>query len=413
MKRVLVIGGGPAGMMAASQAARNGAEVILLEKKDRMGRKLSITGNGRCNITTSVEPELLSKGFLSNGRFLFSAFKEFSNRDLLKFFHDLGLNTKVEAGNRVFPASDQALAVVRVLTEHAREAGVKILPSTPVLEILIRNARVAGVKTEKEVFSGQALIIATGGLSYPGTGSTGDGYRWAEAAGHHIIDTRPGLVPLLVQEEWIRGLQGLSMEKVKAAVRSDSGKRVCEECGELLFTHYGLSGPIILTMSNSIGDLLLRTGQPVKLELDLAPDIAEKGLDEFIQGVLRHHSRKVIKNALADLLPPKLVPVVIELSGIDAGKECHQVNRSERRGLVKLIKEFTLTVTGLRPIAEAIVTIGGVDVKQVNPRTMESKLVKGLFFAGEVLDVDGYTGGYNLQAAFSTGYVAGKNAALD
>lgn len=243
MKRVAVIGGGPAGMMAAGQAALNGAEVLLFEKKDRTGRKLSITGNGRCNLTTSVEPELLIKGFPGNGRFLYSAFSEFSNRDLLEFFHARGLMTKVEPGNRVFPVSDRAEDVVRVLFENARQAGVKFMLSTPVSEILIQDARVAGVETEKERMEVQTLVIATGGLSYPGTGSTGDGYSWACAAGHRIIDPRPGLVPLLVREEWIRKLQGLSLNKVRAAAYSDTGKRICEDCGELVFTHYGLSGP--------------------------------------------------------------------------------------------------------------------------------------------------------------------------
>lgn len=412
MKRVAIIGGGPAGMMAAGQAALNGAEVLLLEKKDRIGRKLSITGHGRCNLTSAVEPDLLIKGFPGNGRFLCSAFSEFSNRDLREFFHARGLGTKVEAGTRVFPVSDRADDVVRVLLENAQKAGVKIMLSTPVLEILIRDKRVAGLKTARGVFEAQALVVATGGLSYPGTGSTGDGYGWARAAGHRIIEPRPGLVPLLVQEEWSRALQGLSLDKVRAAAYSATGQRICEDGGELLFTHYGLSGPIVLAMSHAIGAGLFKNGPPVKLVLDLEPEYDDKRLDELIQRVLQDHSRKMLKNALGDFLPPKLIPVIIGLSGIDADQECHQVKRSERRELVKLLKNFTLTVTGLRPIAEAIVTAGGVDVKHVNPGTMESKLVKGLFFAGEVLDVDGLTGGYNLQAAFSTGYVAGKNAAL-
>ncbi|MEQ8175064.1 MAG: NAD(P)/FAD-dependent oxidoreductase [Syntrophomonadaceae bacterium] len=412
MKRVAVIGGGPAGIMAAGQAALDGAEVWLFEKKERIGRKLRITGNGRCNLTTSVDTDLLLKGFPGNGRFLYSAFSELSNWDLREFFHRRGLMTKVESGNRVFPVSDRAEDVVGVLFEYARGAGVKYMLSTPVLEILIQDARVAGLKTEKEVLEFEALVIATGGLSYPGTGSTGDGYGWARAAGHRIIEPRPGLIPLLVQEEWIGALQGLSLDKVKAVAYSDTGKRISEDCGELLFTHYGLSGPMILAMSHAIGERLFKYGPPVKIILDLEPDYDEKVLDELLQRIFKDNSRKILKNALGDLLPPKLIPVVIELSGIKADKECHQVNRSERQELEKQLKEFTLTVVGLRPIAEAIVTAGGVDVKQVNPRTMESKLVKGLFFAGEVLDVDGLTGGYNLQAAFSTGYVAGKNAAL-
>lgn len=413
MKRVVVIGAGPAGMMAAGQAAVHGAEVILLEKKDRVGRKLSFTGNGRCNLTTAVEPELLVKGFPGNGRFLYSAFSEFSNQDLMDFFHKRGLQTKVEPGHRVFPVSDRAEDVVGLLYENACKAGVRFMLSTPVQDIIIQDARVAGIKSDKGILEARAVVIATGGLSYPGTGCTGDGYRWAGAAGHRIIEQRPGLVPLLVKEEWIGELQGLSLTGVKASAFTENGKLLNEGDGEMLFTHYGLSGPVILSMSHTIGAYLFKTGQPVRLTLDLKPEFDEKRLDEVLQKTLQENSRKMLKNALGDIIPPKLIPVILRLSGINPEKESHQVSRSERRELIKLLKRFTVTITGLRPIAEAIVTAGGVDVKEVNPKTMESKLVKGIFFAGEVLDVDGYTGGYNLQAAFSTGYVAGKNAALD
>ncbi|HWP97738.1 MAG TPA: NAD(P)/FAD-dependent oxidoreductase [Syntrophomonadaceae bacterium] len=413
VKRVVVIGAGPAGMMAASMAAIHGARVFLVEKANRVGKKLSITGKGRCNMTASVDSDDLIKGFPGNGRFLYSAFSEFSNLDLLAFFHERGLETKVERGNRVFPVSDKASDVVKVLYENAKGLGVEILTSNTVQRIKFAEGKVSGLICDKGNLAADAIIITTGGLSYPATGSTGDGYRWASQAGHRIIDPRPGLVPLLAAETWIKDLQGLSLKNVKASSFTQQGKAINHDFGELLFTHYGLSGPIILSMSHDIGEYLIKKQQPVILKLDLKPALSPEKLDERLQRDLAKYSRKIFKNALNDLLPQKMIPVMIRLSSIDPEKECHQVTRTERLSLVGLLKELTMTVHGTRPIAEAIVTAGGVDVKEVNPKTMESRLVKGLYFAGEVLDVDGYTGGYNLQAAFSTGYVAGKYAAQD
>jgi len=411
MKKLIVIGGGPAGMMAAATAASAGASVILVEKKSKVGRKLSITGKGRCNLTAAVDKDGLIKGFPGNGRFLYSSFHEFSNLDLIDFFEQRGLQTKVERGNRVFPQSDKAEDVVEVLYKTMQAAGVKIMTACEVQRIIIESGRVIGIDCQQGRLRADAVILATGGLSYPGTGSTGDGYRWAAAAGHKIVEPRPGLVPLLANEDWVKELQGLSLKNTRAVAYDDSGKKINEDCGELLFTHFGLSGPIILSMSRDIGEHLYDHRKPVRIELDLKPALSEEKLDERLQRDLDKYSRKMFKNALDDLLPAKMIPVMVRLSGIEADKFCNQIIRSERLGLVHLLKHLPLTIYGTRPIAEAIVTAGGVDIKEVDPKTMQSKLVAGLFFAGEMLDIDGYTGGYNLQASFSTGYVAGKCAA--
>lgn len=412
MKKIIVIGAGPAGMMAAATAASAGAQVTLTEKKNKVGRKLSITGKGRCNITSAVDQKELIIGLPGNGRFLYSAFHEFSNLDLIKYFEQRGLQTKVERGNRVFPQSDQAEDVVEVLYKALRIAGVQVITGCEVKQIILESGVIKGVETDKGKMAADAVIVATGGMSYPGTGSTGDGYRWAASAGHTIIEPRPGLVPLLAQEEWVKDLQGLSLKNTRAVAYDEAGKKINEDFGELLFTHFGLSGPIILSMSRDIGEYLYRYRKPVRIELDLKPALHEEKLDERLQRELDKYSRKMFKNSLSELLPAKMVPVMVKLSGIDPVKFCHQITRSERLGLVHLFKHLSLTVYGTRPIAEAIVTAGGVNVKEVDPKTMQSKLVSGLFFAGEVLDVDGYTGGYNLQASFSTGYVAGRRAAL-
>lgn len=416
MKKVVVVGGGPAGLMAAAVAAEQGAQVILLEKMAWVGIKLSITGNGRCNLTANVENSDLIKGIPGNGRFLYSAFQQFSNTDLQEFLHSRGLPTKVE-GKRVFPLSDKAKDVVELLSKNARQAGVEIILSHKVSAIGIRDLEVKHalpiqVKSDRGCFSAAAVIIATGGMSYPGTGSSGDGYAWAEKLGHHIVTPRPALVPLVVKESWIRKLQGLSLGEVRAGAYTDTGKLINEDFGELLFTHYGLSGPLILSLSHAVGAYLFQQQRPAIISLDLKPSLQAEALDAQLLDLLSRNGRKILKNALEDLLPPKLIPVIISLSGLQAEKECHQVTRAQRLELVRLLKHFSMTVRATRPLAEAIVTAGGVDVKEVNPKTMESRLVKGIYFAGEILDVDGYTGGYNLQAAFSSGYVAGKNAAI-
>ena len=411
MKEIVVVGAGPAGMMAAISAAAGGNRVTILEKKDKVGRKLSITGKGRCNLTAAVDREGLIKGMPGNGRFLYSCFSEFANQELIGFFARHGLKVKVERGQRVFPESDNAEQVVEVLVRAMREAGVRVITRCEVRSLCVADGRIAGVDTGQGIVTASAVVLATGVLSYPGTGSTGDGYRWAEAVGHKIIAPRPGLVPLVTAEPWVRRLQGLALKNTRATAFDGRGRKINEDFGELLFTHFGLSGPIILSMSRDIAQYIYEEGKPVRIELDLKPALSEEKLDVRLQRDLNQQSRKLFKNALDGLLPGKMVPVVIDLSGIDPGKPCHQVSRAERQGLGQLLKHLTLTVTATRQIAEAIVTAGGVNIKEVDPRTMQSKLVPGLFFAGEILDVDGYTGGYNLQACFSTGYVAGRSAA--
>lgn len=411
MQTVIVIGGGPAGMMAAAVAAQNGARVTLLEKKDRVGRKLRITGKGRCNITNAADREEFIDGYAGNGRFLYSALNQFSNRDLIDFIEKRGLKTRVERGKRVFPQTDNAEDVVRVFYENLIGQGVEVRTSTGVKSIRLEGGSVTGVRTADGLLNCQAVIVATGGMSYPGTGSTGDGYNWARQAGHHIVEPRPGLVPLVAEENWVKDLQGLTLKNVKAASLGADGKTINHDFGEMIFTHFGVSGPIILSMSRDIGEYIYSQKKKPRLVIDLKPALDEEKLDLRLQRDLEKYSRRQFKNSLDDLLPRKLIPVIVNLSGIDEEKESSQISRKERKNLLDCLKKLTLTINDTRPIAEAIVTAGSVDVKEINPGSMESKLVKGLYFAGEVLDVDGYTGGFNLQAAFSTGYAAGKAAA--
>ncbi len=413
MQRLIVVGAGPAGMMAAAVAAENGARVTLLEKKEQAGKKLKLTGKGRCNLTSALDEENFMSGYAGNGRFLYSALNQFSNQDLIYFFNKRGLETVIERGQRVFPASGRAEDVVQVLYRNMLDNGVEIICKHRVQGVEIEGQCIKGIKVEGEVIPCDSGIITTGGISYPGTGSTGDGYDWARAAGHHIISPRPGLVPLVAKEEWVKKLQGLSLKNVQASAYRRDGSRINQDFGEMLFTHYGVSGPIILSLSRDIGEVLYRRQGTIRLCIDLKPALSEEKLDERLQRDLDIYSRRQFKNSLDRLLPKKLIPVIVELSGIDENKESHQVTRAERRKLLQLLKSLEITVTATRPIGEAIVTAGGVDTKEINPKTMESRLVKGLYFAGEILDVDGYTGGFNLQAAFSTGYLAGKSAAMD
>ena len=408
MQRVIVVGGGPAGMMAAAVAAENGARVTLLEKKEQVGKKLKLTGKGRCNLTSALDGDNFMSGYAGNGRFLYGALSQFSNQDLINFFKKRGLATIVERGQRVFPVSGRAEDVVQVLYRNMLENGVEIVCRHRVQGVEIEGLRIKGIKVEGGFITCDSAIITTGGMSYPGTGSTGDGYNWARAIGHHIIPPRPGLVPLVAGEEWVKKLQGLSLKNVQASAYRIDGSRINQDFGEMLFTHFGVSGPIILSMSRDIGEVLYRRKETVRLYIDLKPALSEEKLDERLQRDLDIYSRRQFKNSLDRLLPKKLIPII---SGIDENKESHQVTRAERRKLLQLLKRLEITITATRPIGEAIVTAGGVDVKEINPKTMESRLVKGLYFAGEILDVDGYTGGFNLQAAFSTGYLAGRAAA--
>lgn len=411
-KRVVIVGGGAAGLMAAISAAENGADVLVLEKMPAPGRKILITGKGRCNFTNRCEITDFPKFFPNNGAFLYSALRAFDNQDLIDFLAAHGVPSKVERGGRLFPVSDKAVDVVDALVKTARQAGVRIQTSRPVQSIRVADGRVSGVVAGLETVPADAVILATGGLSYPGTGSTGDGYRLAKELGHSVTPLAPALVPLEVAESWIGELQGLSLKNVSALVRIN-GRKVDSDFGELMFTHFGLSGPIILSLSQAASRALKQTPRPeIVVSVNLKPALTPETLDKRLQRDFTAFARKQFKNSLGELLPAKLIPVVIRLSGIAPEKPVHQISRDERRQLVELLQNLCFTIRGTRPVAEAVVTAGGVAVKEIQPKTMESRLVGGLYFAGEILDVDGYTGGFNLQAAFSTGYVAGRAAAL-
>lgn len=411
MQQIIVVGGGAAGLMAAYSAAKNGAKVIILEKKPAIGRKLLITGKGRCNITNSADIKTIIKNMPGNGAFLYSALSSFDNNDIISFMNAHGVATKVERGGRVFPVSDKAQDVVNAFLKALDKAGVTVIKEMAVKKILVVNRKAVGVITEtNEEYKADAVILTTGGASYPGTGSSGDGYRMAREVGHSITTLKPSLVPLEVAEEWIGDLQGLSLRNVSASVVC-AGKKEAEEFGEMLFTHYGLTGPIILSLSKKVAELL-DNHQEVAVSINLKPALTPETLDQRIQRDFEKYIRKQFKNALNDLLPAKLIETFIDLSFIDPEKPVNQITKKERQRMIDLLTHFTLTITKTRPISEAIVTAGGVSTKEISPKTMESKLVKGLYFAGEVIDIDGFTGGYNLQAAFSTGYVAGTRAAI-
>lgn len=401
---VIVIGGGPAGMMAAGTAGRRGRPVLLVEKNKRLGRKLLITGKGRCNLTNMTDLEGLIANIPGNGKFLYSAFHRFSNQDVIAFFQEWGLPTKVERGGRVFPASDRASDVLAALEKFLTHSRVQIKTGT-VAAVLVEEGRVCGVKLDHgETLAANSVIIATGGCSYPLTGSTGDGYRLAAALGHTITPLKPALVPLEAATPWVREVQGLSLKNVAIKVLSKEGKTIYTDFGEMLFTHFGVSGPIVLSASTH-----LEPATHYRLVIDLKPALTPEQLDLRLQRDFAKYARKHFRNALGDLLPRALVPVIVALVGIPPDKPVNQITRAERERLGVLLKGLEVEITGLRPLTEAIVTAGGVTVKEINPATMESKLVKGLYFAGEVIDVNAYTGGFNLQIAFSTGYLAGSS----
>lgn len=403
--RAIVIGAGAAGLMAAGKAAERGREVLLIEKNDRVGKKLLISGKGRCNITNNTDIDGLIQNVPGNGNFLYSSFYTFSNTDLLDLLHHEGLETKVERGGRVFPASDKAWDVVQILQHFAEKGGAKIQLNTPVNSIDVKNGSVTGVRLNDGSFiEGASVVLATGGASYPGTGSTGDGYRMAKRLGHSITPLKPSLVPLMTAEKWVSELQGLSLRNISITIIDKKGRKIYNDFGEMLFTHFGVSGPVILSCSRHI---LQYNYRDVKLVIDLKPALDEDTLDARLQRDFEMFSRKYFKNSLDELLPQKMIPVVIMLSQIPEDKPVNQITKTERRSLAKLLKTFTVEIAGSRPISEAIVTVGGVCTDEINPSTMESKLVKGLYLAGEVIDVDAYTGGFNLTIAFSTGYTAG------
>ena len=406
-RKVIIIGAGAAGLIAAGKAAERGREVLLVEKNDRVGKKLLISGKGRCNITNNTDIEGLIQNIPGNGNFLYSSFYTFSNLDLIELLEKEGLETKVERGGRVFPVSDQARDVVQVLQRFAEKRGAALRLQTPVERIEAENGKVTGVRLKNgSLLEADSVILATGGASYPGTGSTGDGYRMAQQLGHTVTPLQPSLVPLLTAEKWVPELQGLSLRNISVTFTDMKGRKLYNDFGEMLFTHFGVSGPVILSGSRHI---LRYRYRDVKLIIDLKPALDEETLDARLQRDFEKFSRKQYKNSLDELLPQKLIPVIIRLSQIPEDKPVNQITKAERRSLIKLLKEFTLEIAGSRPLSEAIVTAGGIVTDEINPSTMESKLVRGLYFAGEVIDVDAYTGGFNLTIAFSTGYTAGMN----
>lgn len=406
MKRVVVIGGGAAGLMAAVIAGREGAKVTLLEKMNYVGKKMGITGKGRCNITNACDMSDFIKNTPGNGKFLYGAYERFTNEDLLQLLHDAGLETKVERGGRVFPASDSALDVRNTFMKLMKHYGVDVHLEEPVKKLLIDDGVVTGVVTDKETYHADAVVIATGGKSYPATGSTGDGYILAAQVGHTITDIRPSLVPIVTEESWVKDLMGLSLRNVELSVVAKN-KVQAKMFGEMMFTHFGITGPIVLSLSHAVGKLMRKNNiVTIGLDINLKPALSPETLDKRLQKDFELYSKKQLINGMKDLLPSRLIPLIIELAGIDPQKPINQISKEERQQIGYMLQHMPLTVKGLRPVEEAIVTAGGISLKEFNPKTMESKLVKGLYGAGEVLDIDAFTGGYNLQAAFSTGYVA-------
>ena len=416
MNKIIVIGGGPAGMFAAIAAAEAGSQVTLLEKNEKLGKKLYITGKGRCNITNAGDMDNLFANIMTNAKFLYSAFYSYDNQRVIDFFERNGLRTKIERGNRVFPVSDHSSDVIATLQKVLKEKKVKIMLHTQVQSLLeepsvddMSQNVVAGVKLEDgTTMQADAVIVATGGFSYQTTGSTGDGYRFAKEMGHTVTDIHPSLVPFLAKEGYVQQMQGLALKNVE--VRILNGKKLLyQEFGEMLFTHFGVSGPLLLSASAAIKPSL--TAGELSMFIDLKPALSEEQLDHRLLREFEEAKNKQFKNSIGGLFPAKMIPVMLELSGIDPEKKVNEITKAERRYFIGLIKAFPVTLCGLRDFNEAIITKGGVKVKEVNPSTMESKLVPHLYFCGEVLDLDAMTGGYNLQIAWSTGYLAGVSAA--
>ena len=419
VNKVVVIGGGPAGMMAAITAKENRNDVVLIEKNNQLGKKLLITGKGRCNITSSLDIEEFIKNTPGNGMFLYSAYQQYTNKDIIQFLKKQGLDVKEERGNRIFPVTDKSIDVLKCFTKRMKELNIDIMYNTKVTEILVENidgsTKVTGVKTEKKIWKADKVILATGGKSYPLTGSTGDGYLLAEKLGHHIVPIKPSLVPLESHNiSECKELQGLSLRNIQIKlIDKEKNKCIYEDFGEMLFTHFGVSGPTILSASahlvryKNINELL--ENKNIILKIDLKPALNDKKLNDRILRDFNETKNKQFKNSLDKLLPQKLIPIIIKRSKIDPNKKVNEITKKEREELIKIIKNFDLIIKKFRPIEDAIITSGGINIREINPKTMESKKVKGLYFAGEIIDVDSYTGGFNLQIAYSTGYTAGVN----
>lgn len=411
MSHVIVVGGGAAGMFAAIAAAKNGHQVTLYEKNEKLGKKIFITGKGRCNITNAADMEELFDAVVTNSKFLYSSFYGYTNQNVIDFFEDAGVPVKIERGNRVFPISDHSSDVIRALEREMKRVGVKVCLNTEVKSVEAEKGKFNKVVLKDTTTqTADACIVATGGLSYRSTGSTGDGFRFAENVGHKVTQCFPSLVPMETKEPWICELQGLSLRNVEAKIL-DGKKELYKDFGEMLFTHFGVSGPLIISASSYVGKKFMdKNGQKkeLTLEIDLKPALTEEQLDQRVLRDFEENHNRQFKNAITKLFPTKLIPVMLELGGIDPEKKVNSIEKEERKQFVHLIKHFRMTLTGLRDYPEAIITKGGVNVKEIDPGTMESKLVKGLYFAGEVLDLDALTGGFNLQIAWSTGYAAGN-----
>ena len=406
-KKIVVIGGGAAGMMAALSAAEQGAQVTLLEPNERLGKKLNITGKGRCNVTNNTDIEGLLANIPCNGKFLYSAFNRFNSADTMNFFEKLGVQLKTERGNRVFPVSDSAFDISAALERRLKALKVQVLRDRA-SALKIEDGAVCGVVGERGRYSAQAVVLATGGVSYPATGSTGDGYRMAAQLGHEIVPPHGSLVPLVSEDEACRQMQGLALKNVELTVLNRKGKAIFREFGEMLFTHFGVSGPLVLSASAHLRNWEKET---YRLSIDLKPALDEQKLESRILRDLGEAPNRSVERIFSGLVPHSMVPVILNRLGMDPQQQANAVTREQRRALVQLLKHFPMPVTGPRPVAEAIITSGGVKVGQVQPATMASKLVQGLYFAGEILDVDAYTGGFNLQIAWATGHCAGVSAA--
>ena len=411
MSHVIVVGGGAAGMFAAIAAAKNGHQVTLYEKNEKLGKKIFITGKGRCNITNAADMEELFDAVVTNSKFLYSSFYGYTNQNVIDFFEDAGVPVKIERGNRVFSISDHSSDVIRALEREMKKVGVKVCLNTEVKSVEAEKGKFNKVVLKDTTTqTADACIVATGGLSYRSTGSSGDGFRFAENVGHKVTQCFPSLVPMETKEPWICELQGLSLRNVEAKIL-DGKKELYKDFGEMLFTHFGVSGPLIISASSYVGKKFMdKNGQKkeLTLEIDLKPALTEEQLDQRVLRDFEENHNRQFKNAITKLFPTKLIPVMLELGGIDPEKKVNSIEKEERKQFVHLIKHFRMTLTGLRDYPEAIITKGGVNVKEIDPGTMESKLVKGLYFAGEVLDLDALTGGFNLQIAWSTGYAAGN-----
>jgi len=410
-KKIIVVGGGPSAMMAAIRAASSGQEVILLERKNSLGNKLLLSGKGRCNLTNAEELEQFLERFSKNGDFLRDAFKKFFNQELMNFFQERGLKLKIERQMRVFPVTDRSGGILNVLRKELDKVGVQVICQSKVVDLIFENRLIKGVRLENgQDILGERIILATGGASYSFTGSDALGINLARKLGHKIEPLRAGLIPFIVKQDFIKKLEGLTLHNIKLKF-SDDLTDIITDIGELLFTAFGISGPLVITASSKVVDLLFKS-KKVYVEIDLKPGLSVELLDNRLLREFKVNAKKNLKNMLKNLMPLRLIPVFLQVVGIDPFKKCSQITQKDREGIIRFLKNFHLDISGARPIEEGMVTRGGVSLKDINPRTMESRVVKGLYFCGEMIDIDADTGGFNLQAAFSTGYLAGESAAL-